>query len=109
MTARAARKVCRKADKETKYDVDLGNMPQCNRGKCPCEAYQEQLVRPSRFARLWLLATFQKDNSAACIGCFQEGQSEVREDGREVKVCDFCYNRKPHEKLVASIEALGGA
>lgn len=108
MTGRAAQKVCSKENKSAPYDVDFGHAPHCRLGKCPCEAHQEALVRPSLFIRLGQLVTFQKDTSAACVGCPQEGQIEVQEDGREIQVCDFCYNRKPHEKMVASMEALGG-
>ena len=48
-------------------------------------------------------------NKMVCIGCLDEGRVERSEEGHEVKVCDLCPKRKYHEKLIANMEAMGGA
>jgi hypothetical protein len=96
MTARAARKLCVKEGKKIRGDSVLGTLPQCSHGSCLCDVYQETLIKPGLLSRLWQSATFQKDTSAACVGCLQEAD-----------VCLKCDNRKARLKMEAAIEAMG--
>lgn len=113
MTARAASAVCRRQSRLQEFDVDLGH-PQAvvqsrcgSTSQCPCQEFKEEAVKPSLWSRLGIILFFQKDTSAACIGCWADGE-EVTEDGKVVATCDYCRNQPAKLRLESAIEALGG-
>lgn len=113
MTARAADAVCRRKGFDPEavdqvHGLGVGTPPCGKKGSCPCIEHLEAAAKPGHLGRLINLITFQKDTSAACIGCLEEGE-QVGENGIIVRTCARCPNHKARVRMETAIEALGGA